>query len=304
MEYTVYLDALAIMICFLIGVHALILWAVGQILKLRTSVGRVVAGAAMGTICDCAALYLELFDPVPALRVVEVVLTLVSMMFACKLAFNRISRHILWRSLGYAYLLTIVSAGSSFAAYYMTGGNTLISKVIAVGSLLLTVEVGWGVIQNRIWPSQFMLDVDIGIDGTVAKVCALVDTGNTLKDPLTKSHVVVLEYEALRKYIPEDIRDVFMKEESSALNSIAELNTDTSWSSRVRIIPYSSLGRNDGILLGFKPDFVRVYGRHGAKTLTNMIVGVHPRRLSPQGDYQALIGPEVVEVVEAIAENG
>ena len=60
--------------------------------------------------------------------------------------------------------------------------------------------------------------------------------------------------------------------------------------SRIRVIPYSSLGEQNGLLMGFKPDAVKI----SEKCITNIIIGVYNRNLSATSEYDALLNPEIL----------
>ena len=59
---------------------------------------------------------------------------------------------------------------------------------------------------------------------------------------------------------------------------------------RFRIIQYSSLGNDNGILIGFKPDYIKVYVEDEYKE-KEAIIGIYKGNLSGRlNEYSAIIG--------------
>ena len=83
-----------------------------------------------------------------------------------------------------------------------------------------------------------------------------LDTGNQLQDPLTQRPVVVAEYTLLREHMPKDVQEVL--DAAGSVDDCLEAMTATSWSHRLRIIPFTSIGRRHGLLLGIRCDEVLV----------------------------------------------
>lgn len=91
------------------------------------------------------------------------------------------------------------------------------------------------------------VDVKIENEGNSLSFTALVDSGNLLFDPMSGKAVIVVGYERVRRFLPEDVRSLV----ESCDTDISSLSF--SWARRVRLIPASSLGSRK-ILVGFVPD--------------------------------------------------
>lgn len=120
-------------------------------------------------------------------------------------------------------------------------------------------------------------------DRTVA-LTALVDTGNTLTDPVTNRPVMVAEGEKLSGLFPsgsapdtETLRDPVAALERLSVG--AERG-------RYRLLPYQAVGVDCGLLLALRADRVRV----GDEDYGGILVALSPTRLSDGGGYSALIG--------------
>ncbi|MBO6015725.1 MAG: sigma-E processing peptidase SpoIIGA, partial [Lachnospiraceae bacterium] len=101
---------------------------------------------------------------------------------------------------------------------------------------------------------------------------ALVDTGNSLCDPISRRPVLILERSVLKAY------EVTIRPE------------------QYRVIPYHSLGRENGMLEGFVAGLVCVLdetenGRIQRMKRSNVVIGIYEGTLSGDGAYQMILHP-------------
>lgn len=132
-------------------------------------------------------------------------------------------------------------------------------------------------------------NLKIQIEDKEAFIKAIIDTGNFLKEPITKTPVIVVEKEALKNIIPGYITnnlERIIKGEDVEIHEYA---------SRIRIIPFNSLGKQNGILLGIKGDLLVINLEEKDVYINNFIIGIYNGNLSKTGKYQALIGLEILE---------
>lgn len=130
----------------------------------------------------------------------------------------------------------------------------------------------------------------IRVNGGDITTTALLDSGNSLLDPLSQSPVVVVEYDAVRSLIPIELHPIFQQKTDK---QIAELIVDSGWSERFRLVMYSSVGTGRGLLPSFRPDELIIYEENGMRSTNNVIIGVVNKSLSQGGEYFALLHPQV-----------
>ncbi len=131
----------------------------------------------------------------------------------------------------------------------------------------------------------------IRVEDRTAETVGLLDTGNVLFDPISNYPVIVVQYSAVKELLHERIREIFEKNLEGDLENVYQGFKEANWVSRMRLIPFSSLGKEKGMLLGFKADGVTI----GSRCLENVIVAVYSKPLSESGEYAALINPELVK---------
>jgi stage II sporulation protein GA (sporulation sigma-E factor processing peptidase) len=166
--------------------------------------------------------------------------------------------------------------------------------VLALAILLVLGRWGGAYWRRRLFPMIFQVPLVLRFFGREVRVEALLDTGNQLTDPLGDYPVIVVESGALTGVLPPAVAQALAREELVPGDLLRGL-AGTAWASRLRVIPYSSLGCRHGLLIGFRPDEVVVYWGARPLRVKEVVVGVYHRALSPGHGYRALIHPRVLE---------
>lgn len=151
-------------------------------------------------------------------------------------------------------------------------------------------------IKGKITKKDMLCSIKVVIDKKETYINAIIDTGNFLKEPITKLPVVVIQKDSLKDLIPQNILDNIEKIINGENINLGE------YISKVRIIPFTSLGKENGILLGIKADKILIDSEDKTIFKDNVIVGIYNGTLSKAGKYQALIGLEMIEQ-EGMSEN-
>ncbi len=279
---------------------AVLLWAAGAVVGLRPATGRLAVGAAAG------ALYAVLADLAGFgvwgggfLRAWYSVATASLVTHALVYWPQPVNR--LFPSLGAYYLLAVIGAGAAYVPYNL-GARGWIPPLVATGIILAAAELGWGVVQRWVWDRVVYLPLEVELLGRKVQVTALLDTGNRLTDPLTGQPVVILGRELREALLPpETVEAVAMAAENPAAG--VPLLAETVLASRVRLVPYSTLGRENGLLLSFRTDAVRLAGWENGPLTGTALVAFHSQPLDPAGTYRALVHPALLRAALAQASR-
>jgi len=137
-----------------------------------------------------------------------------------------------------------------------------------------------------------LLGFELEVAGRRLGLTGLVDTGNNLRDPVTGLPVVVVDWEPLRRIMPRDVASFF----TSTWDRVPEHLSRTPMGRRLRLVPYESVAGRRGILPAFKPDHIVILEKDGNRITRDAIVGVFKERLSPSGQYQALLHPDLLSL--------
>ena len=138
---------------------------------------------------------------------------------------------------------------------------------------------------------QMLCTIQIFLGEQDCSFDALVDTGHSLKEPLSQSPVIIAEFEQVKTVLPDGLKVLFYEKQE---DDFADLLTEQegTFYNRIRMIPFTSVGRSNGMLIGFRPDSVRVEGV--TDTPHNIIIGIYNDKLCRDGRYQGLVSPELV----------
>lgn len=281
-------------------INYLVLYVTSLLGKIKTSLARMLAGALTG------ALYavLSLLLPSAGVFLSIIIKIAVSLLMVC-LSYKTEKIVQLFKYIVFFYISAFIFAGVSVAYTYVTSGNPLIDGLsgiyrlnmpgvfIAIFIAVMLIKFFAYIYKLKLDKDSLLVRVIIGLEGRTATLCALVDTGNTLVEPLTGSPVIVAELEALYEILPMEIINIckMSTEKNDQLYSLIALSDIRE---RLRIIPFTSIGRENGIMIGFKPDHVEINGDRGSNCPGQIVVGISNTKLSKKGMYRALLSPELI----------
>lgn len=148
----------------------------------------------------------------------------------------------------------------------------------AVFSLVFRKLAGGGRGRGQVVP------VTVELMGRRVAFYALVDTGNSLTDPLSGQPVLVVEGARLLPLFPPG--QVPGREELRSPADALERLSVGALRGRLRLLPYRAIGVDLGMLLCLKPDRVKVNGKDWGA----LLVAMAPDPVSQSGKHCALIG--------------
>lgn len=296
----IYLD---ILILENLVINYLILTVTAKFSRLRVSTLRLFAGSIVG------ALYVVFIILQPDIKIYYTTSAKVLLsIFIIAVTFSPRKVLPFIKTLVIFYISTFIFAGAALAflffnqqggfvrngIVYVFGQSKWSLMVFSFLTVGIIIKIFWEVIQSRITKDRLLISVKISFDSRVTDLSALIDTGNSLKDPLTNIPVMVVEFKALQELLPVEIKSIFENSQEDDLNSVTAIISKSKWFSRFRLIPFSSLGKENGMLIGFKPDFIEIGEGEERRGIKNVIVGIYNRSLSRNEKYKALLGPELV----------
>lgn len=289
---TVYLD---IILLENICMNYIILLATGIINKCKISHFRIMISSLLGAIYAIIT-YLNIFEAYSNL-IFKMILSIV-MIYIAYLAKN-VKK--LFKELIIFYLTSFAFGGISFALLYMINPSqvkvkngvfvgTYPLKVVLLGGIVgfLTIIIAFKSYKGRMNKKDIYYDIKIKLGDKEVETKAIIDTGNFLKEPITGFPVVVVERSLMYSIIPKCILNNIDEILSGNLDKMSE---HEEYISRIRVIPYSSLGNKNGMLLGIKADQIIIEN----KIVNNIILGIYKESLTKMGEYRALVGLELVQ---------
>lgn len=189
----------------------------------------------------------------------------------------------------------ILSGAAMAGVALLIGGRGLhpVSDALVAAGLLLCLAGGrylWQSARDRFRLTRGLYRLQIRHGGSCVELPALMDTGNALRDPLTGTPVAVVAGAALEGLLPGAV----LMAARDGWEGFERLPGD--WAARCRLVPYRAVGRSAGMLLAFVPDGLAYRPPEGKDWVSvHGLVGLAGECLHPEGLYQALLPPKLVE---------
>ena len=171
----------------------------------------------------------------------------------------------------------------------LTLRNGVLYSVMDLRILLLSAAVCYAVLtlvfrRTARHGRREVLPAVLILEGRRVAVNALVDTGNTLTDPVTGRPVMVAEGSLLSPLLPGErvLDEKALRDPVGTLERLSRGGRGR----RFRLLPYQAVGVECGMLLALRLDDARV----GAEDYGGILVALSPNPVSDGGGYSALIG--------------
>lgn len=165
----------------------------------------------------------------------------------------------------------------------------LIAGVVA----FIITQIAFKINRNKLNSKNTFLNIDIFYEERMLKVNALLDSGNMLKDPISGMPVIIIEKATLSKLIPEEILDHI--EKIMGGDDKEEKEEIQQYLSKIRMVPFMSIGKENGMLVGIRIDKVKIKTEDINTERKNVIVGIYNNKLTKDNKYNALIGLNLLE---------
>ncbi|MCQ4923857.1 sigma-E processing peptidase SpoIIGA [Tissierella carlieri] len=225
-----------------------------------------------------------------------------------KLAYNSKSLILYIKQLSAFYVISFIFAGASIGIYYFTnnyynvlfepdylGGRFPIKYIIlgvVLGGIMIKNMVHY--YQEKLSKEKELLSVTVHLNNEKSSFTALTDTGNSLIEPLSKLPVFVVEYEVINNLLPEFIRETFEENKEDDFTVLEKIMEALKEEIIIRIIPFKSVGSKNGILIGFKPDYITISNGDFIATHDDLLIGIFNGKLSADNQYNGLLNLRIL----------
>ena len=200
------------------------------------------------------------------------------------------------------YLTSFTFGGVAFALLYFVRPEDILYqngvligtypiKMILAGGILgfIIITIAFKNIKSKLNKQDMFCDVNLKLEEKTLSFKAIIDTGNFLRDPISKAPVIIVEKETLKGFLPAEIVD-------NTHDIINGKNVELgAFSQRIRAIPFKSLGKENGLILGFKLNNALIEYQDIGYRAKNVIIGIYNGKLSRSGKYNALVGLDILD---------
>lgn len=296
---TIYIDVVLIENLIM---NYIILLATGLILKIKIKHIRLIIGSLLGAIYTIIGYIgiLEIYS--------SFILKIILSIMIVYIAYYPQTLKKMWKELLFFYLTSFVFGGVAFSLIYIVKPQEIIMKnglflgtyplkTVILGAIVAFVIIitAFKIIKSKISKKDLICEITVEIEDKKISTNALIDTGNMLKEPITNTPVVVIERTLLYDVIPKEILNHLEEIIGGDFKEIPE-EIKNKYVSKLKLIPYSSLGKQNGMLLGIKAKkLIILKGEEKEKIeKENIILGIYDKSLTKKGEYRAIIGMEFV----------
>jgi len=297
---TVYADML-----FLVNfiMNGFVLWVVGKLSRTPQKFRWVLVGAGV------MALLYTLLIVVYSLRFMNIVLASVAILsVGVAITFHPAGIKPFLKLMAVAYSISFTVGGLGMALFFLTdlpyavhfiasdwdGFARAISWQLVLAGMVISyvlIKLAMRFHERLLLKRQMLCNVQVFLGEHDCTFDALVDTGHSLKEPISQSPVIIAEFELVKSFLPDRLKVLFYEKQENDLAELLE-SREGSFYNRIRMIPFTSLGRANGMLIGFRPDKVKVEGANDSPI--DVVIGIYNDKLSGDGRYRGLLSPELV----------
>ena len=278
----------------------IILFTTSQILKIEQKHIRIILASLLGAIYSIIAYMniLDIYSKIPLKILLSIIIVYV--------AFNPQTVKKMWKYILFFYLVSFVFGGAAFSLIYIVKPQEILMKnglflgtyplkIAILGAIVafITITIVFKLAKNKISKKDLFCEMEICINNKKIETKTMVDTGNMLKEPITNTPVVVVEHMLLYECIPKEILNNLENIIGGDFSNISE-KIKNEYISKLKLIPFSSLGKQNGMLIGIKPDYIKKKTEEKENKIENVIIGIYNKSLTKKGEYRALIGMELV----------
>ena len=294
---TIYVDVVLIENLIM---NYIILLATGLILKTKLKHLRLIIASLLGAVYSIVAYinFLEIYSNFFLKILLSVIIVYI--------AFNPQTMKKMWKSILIFYLTSFVFGGAAFALIYIIRPQDILMKnglflgtyplktvILAAIVAFIVIITAFTIVKTKVTKKDMFCNIEIKLNGKTLKTKALIDSGNMLKEPITNTPVVVIERSLLYEYLPKEILNHLDDIIGGDLEKIPE-EIRNQYISRLKLIPFSSLGKQNGMLIGIKPEYLKIIKEEQEIKKENVILGIYNKSLTKKGEYRALMGMEFI----------
>jgi stage II sporulation protein GA (sporulation sigma-E factor processing peptidase) len=220
------------------------------------------------------------------------------------------------RNLGAFYLISFCVAGCMFGLHYVLQSTGELFNGIwfsQTGTMTFHFQTGLLYIAlsflGALWfyrsvqlsrnrqeaRQEFIAELQVLVEDVIIVCSGLVDTGNRLFEPLTRTPVLVMESSLWQDHFPPSF--IMRINQERAEEIVQDLDEQQiRWRDRLRLVPYKGVHHGTRFMLALKPDKVIVRFRDQQFESSRILIGLKGGQLNSEQAYRAIIHPELVNL--------
>ena len=266
----------------------LLLRLVNRVLKGTATPLRSLAGAALGAAGICVITLLPLSSSYVRVLLSHGFLGVLMVWVGCRCRS--------WRKLVTGLLLlygfSFLTGGILTALPVSTKEGLLTFCFITTATYWILI-LGMRLLEYLKGKSSAICEVVIRAGGKSVKVKGLYDTGNRLRDTLTRKPVSVVEYGKFEELLGEDQKASFERL-LDGNGSTEDICARSVLAFHPHYISYRSVGQDNGLMLAVTVDELYVSAGEEGSVVKHAVLGLAGNQLSTAGNFQIIVNPCIV----------
>ncbi|WP_394232601.1 sigma-E processing peptidase SpoIIGA [Niallia oryzisoli] len=208
------------------------------------------------------------------------------------------------------YLTTFLVGGSLMGIHYFIQFDMKLSSSVLLASVkgfgdpiswlfvVLGFPLAWQFSRRNFerievakiqYNQKVLLEIVLG--GKSYRFTGLVDSGNQLYDPISKSPVMFVSVKKIIEELPEDLREVALSAEQVILGNKP---LAPEWESCMRVIPYKVLGKEHQLIIAIKPEQIMITQNGETIQVNKGLVSFTMQELSSDDSFQCIVHPKML----------
>lgn len=296
-KITIYVD-----IIFLenLIMNSIILYATSIILKIKPKIVKIMISSTIGSVYAIIlyATNMKMYTSIISKIILSIIMVYV--------AFNSQNVKKMWKQLLIFYLTSFVFGGVSLYLIYVIKPQNILMKngmfagqyvlkVIMLSAIVafVVIKISLKIIKTKFNSKDIYCKIKFKLNGKQIETKAMIDTGNLVKEPITNTPVIIVESTLLENILPKEILNNLENILGGDFSEIPE-KIQNDYISKLRCIPFTSLGKQNGMLVGIKAEEMEIESEDEKKKCNNVIIGIYDKSLTKRGEYRALVGMEII----------
>lgn len=284
MYYELYVDVL-----FLINMcmNFFILSIIKKLLRCTATYLRIFLICAISSVLTIIIIVLPLKGIIIKYILIHLGINVISTKIALKLK-GRIN---ILKAVVLLYIITFLFGG---ILNFITYGKKLNVEQLLLAGLIIFILIRGAIIIYSFYKRSLskICEVTISLNCRQLKLRGLVDTGNSLVEPISKKPVNIVPFEV--------IKELLTQKQISYIKTFLEYgmeDIDVEWDelNKICYVPYCSVGKKNGLLPAIKVEKINII--HGEKVIeiTKPMIGICQNEFISDKRYQIILNPKLVD---------
>ncbi len=214
------------------------------------------------------------------------------------------------------YLTTFLIGGALIGVHYFIRFDNNVTSTIFLSSVkgfgdpiswifvFLGFPIAWhfskrnmeGIEMTKIQYDS-LIDVMIVVAGFTYRFKGLIDSGNQLYEPMTKTPVMLISIKERIKEFPDSLVKIAANPEE-IISGHQEVSAE--WNSRLRIIPYKVVGQEHQLIIAVKPDKIILEKNGQLIDVEKGLVSFSIQQFAGDDAFQCIVHPKMLTSTKTV----